>query len=408
MTAAVLYWRAGGPSTSVGSSPTLSGSPTSVPTQISEPVPTFTPMPVTSPTAPNALLDVPASIRTNVPLPAGAQVDTFRLVADSDWLVTGITFPDSPTTETLYAANLRTGALREIRNASAFNSVPLEITVAGSRAAWADVTCESSWPSPTPTEQAHPLPQVQCSSWRVVLADLDTGASSVVAHGTNPEMVNDPMAQDTPVPVVPTVALGDDLLAYTTGDLTHDIKPNLLTLSSGATRTLPLSGPLEEMRWAGQDLAWVEDVGPQAAGTGPDAGAYANPYYLGSRLMVLQNGASARSIADGAYWLAADSGEIAWAVGGADIWTATSPGLAACSGWVFVGLWRAFRLGRLASVDRNLATAALPGPPAWRLRAACCPRWGGTFGRLAHLRFRAGAADGLCGDPDEARRRPAV
>jgi hypothetical protein len=283
-------------------------------------------MPVTSPTAPNALLDVPASVRTNVPLPAGAQVDTFRLVADSDWLVMGITFPDSPTTEALYAANLRTGALREIRDASAFNSVPLDITVAGSRAAWADVTCESSWPSPMPTEQAHPLPRVQCSSWRVVLADLDTGASRVVAHGTNPEMVNDPMAQDTPVPVVPTVALGDDVLAYTTGDLTHDIKLNLLTLSSGATRTLPLSGPLEEMRWAGQDLAWVEDVGLQAAGTGPDAGAYANPYYLGSQLMVLQNGASARSIADGAYWLSADSGEIAWAVGGADIWTATSPG----------------------------------------------------------------------------------
>ena len=327
LTAALLYWRAGGPSTSVGGSPSPSGPPTAVPTRISEQIPTLTPMPATSPTAPNELLDVPASIRTNVALPADAQVDTMRLVADSDWLVMGITFPDTPTSEALYAANLRTGGLRKIRDSSVFNSVPLDISVASSQAAWADSTCESSWPSPMPTEQAHPLPQVRCSSWRVVLTDLDTGASRVVAQGSNPDMVNDPMAQDTPVPVVPTVALGDDALAYTTGDLANGIKLNVLTLSSGATRTLALGGPLEEMRWAGQDLAWVEDTDFQAAGTGPDAGAYANPYYLGSQLMVLPKGATtARRIADGAYWLSADSGEIAWAVGSADIWTATSPG----------------------------------------------------------------------------------
>ncbi len=251
LTAALLYWRAGGPSTSVGGSPSPSWPPTAVPTRISEQIPTLTPMPATSPTAPNEPLDVPASIRANV---------------------------------------------------------------------------ESSWPSPMPTEQAHPLPQVRCSSWRVVLTDLDTGASRVVAQGSNPDMVNDPMAQDTPVPVVPTVALGDDALAYTTGNLANGIKLNVLTLSSGTTRTLPLGGPLEEMSWAGQDLAWVEDADLQAAGTGPEAGAYANPYYLGSQLMVLPNGASvARPIAEGAYRLDADTGEITWDTGGNEVWTARSP-----------------------------------------------------------------------------------
>lgn len=322
--AGLFYWRAVGPSPSVGASPSLSGSPTAVPTRISEPLPTLTSKPATSPTAPNEVLDVPASVRSNVSLPAGAQVDTTLLVADTAWLVMGITFGDSPTTEALYAANPQTGALRKIRDASVFSSLPREISVAGSQAAWADSTCESSWPSPMPTEQAHPLPQVRCSSWRVVLTDLETGAGRVVAHGANPDVIHDSLSQDTSVPVVPTVALGDGVLAYTTGDLAHGIKLNLLTLSSGALRTLPLGGPLEEMRWAGQDLAWVEDADFHAAGTGP--GGYANPYYLDSQLMVLANGATqAREIAAGAYWLDADAGEITWDTGGNEVWTVTSP-----------------------------------------------------------------------------------
>jgi hypothetical protein len=281
-------------------------------------------MPATSPTAPSEVLDVPASIRGKVSLPAGAQVDTYRLVADSDWLVMGITFPDSPTTEALYAANLRTGALRKIRDASVFNSVPLDISVAGSQAAWADVSCESSWPSPMPTEQAHPLPQVRCSSWRVVLTDLDTGVSMVAAQGSNPDVIHDPVSQDMAVPIVPTVALGEDALAYTTGDLAHGIELNLVTLSSGATRVLPLGGPLEAIRWAGQDLAWIEDSDYQAAGTGP--GGYANPYYLDSKLMVLPNDALVpRQIAQGAYWLDADGGEITWDTGGNEVWTVAAP-----------------------------------------------------------------------------------
>ena len=328
LAATLLYSRQTGPQT-IGVSTSPSASATSVPNASSSPLPTTTPFVTATPWSglPSAttLLVVPSAMRTNVPLPAGAEVDTATLVADSDWLVMGVSFPDAPTSEALYAANLHTGALRKIRDSSAFDSVPTAISVAGSQAAWADSTCESSWPSPMPTEQAHSLPQVRCSSWRVVLTDLETGTSRVVAQGSNPDAINDPQDQGSAIPIVPTVALGDDALAYTSGDLTHGIELNLLTLSSGATRALPLDGPLEEMSWAGRDLAWVEDTDLQAAGTGP--GGYANPYYLDSQLMVLPNGATAaHPIADGAYFLDADTGEIAWDEGGCEMWTASAPG----------------------------------------------------------------------------------
>ena len=324
LTAALLYWRQSStPAVSASASP--SGIPTA-PTVSSSPLPTGTALakdtPFSTPSSASTLLVVPAALRTNIPLPVGALVDWYRLVADSDWLVMGISFPGSTTSEALYAANLHTGALRKIRDA-AVSSVPLGISVAGSQAAWADVPCRYSDPSPMPTEQAHIQVQVHCSGWRVVLTDLNTGASRVVAQGSNPEIVNDAISQDTPVPVVPTVALGDDVLAYTTGDLTHGLKLNLLTLSSGATRTLPLGGPVEEMSWAGGDLAWVEDPDLQPAGT--NGSAY--PSYSGSHLMLLPKGASeARRIADGAYWPAADTGEITWDTGGCEMWTASAAG----------------------------------------------------------------------------------
>ncbi|MGD0248374.1 MAG: hypothetical protein ABSB75_04900 [Candidatus Limnocylindrales bacterium] len=77
--------------------------------------------------------------------------------------------------------------------------------------------------------------------------------------------------------------------------------------------------------WAGQNLAWVEDDDLHAAGTGP--AGYAYPYYLGSHLMWLPAGASEASrIADNAYMLDADTGEITWDTGGCEIWTASAPG----------------------------------------------------------------------------------
>lgn len=328
LTAALLYWRQSStPAISASASPT--GVPTR-PTASSSPLPTQTPLfphdtqfPNSTPSSATSLLDIPAAMRTNVPLPAGAQVDTSRLVGDSDWLVMGVTFPNAPTTEALYAANVHTGALRKIREASVWYSVPQYLSVVGSQAAWADVNCQTSMPSPMPTEQAHIQPLVQCTSWRVVLTDLDTGANTVVAQGSDPPTINGLLSGggEPPVPAVPAVALGDGGLAYTTGDLTHGFKLNFLTLPSGSTRTVPLGGPVEEMSWAGQDLAWVEDTGLQPAGA---FGGSPYPSYSGSRLMLLANGAStARRIADGAYWLAAGAGAISW---GCDGSVARAPG----------------------------------------------------------------------------------
>jgi len=146
-------------------------------------------------------------MRTNVPLPAGAEVDTATLVADSDWLVMGVSFPDAPTSEALYPPTSIRCAAQDSRFVG-LRFGPTAISVAGSQAAWADSTCESSWPSPMPTEQAHSLPQVRCSSWRVVLTDLETGTSRVVAQGSNPDAINDPQDQGSAIPIVPTVALG--------------------------------------------------------------------------------------------------------------------------------------------------------------------------------------------------------
>jgi hypothetical protein len=330
LTAALLYWRqSSAPAISASASPT--GIAT-VPSGSGFPLPTRTPLfpkdtqfPNSTPSSATSVLDIPAALRTNVPLPAGAQVDTNLLVADSDWLVMGISYPyPSISPDTLYAANLHTGALRKIREPSS-DLVTQDVSVAGSQAAWAAWTCQSSLPSPLPTEQPHIQELVHCSSWRVVLTDLDTGASRVVAQGTNPDMVNGLLATaggDPPVPAVPAVALGDGVLAYTTGDLTHGIKLNLLTLSSGATRTLPLGGPVEEMKWAGSDLAWVEDSDLQPAGS---FGGSPYPWYRGSQVRLLPEGAStALRIADGAYWLAADTGEIVWNTGGCGIWTASA------------------------------------------------------------------------------------
>jgi hypothetical protein len=330
LTAALFYWRQSGTPAIFASPSPSGGSPTIVatePTGSASPLPTETKWPIESPNSTPStaatVLDIPAALRTDVPLPAGAQVDTNQLVADGDWLVMGISYPYPATwAEALYAANLHTGALRQIRAPSA--SVAQDVSVAGSQAAWVDETCHTSMPSPMPTERAHTEPLVSCSSWRVVLTDLETGANRVVARGSNPPIVNglNSGAGEPPVPAVPAVALGDGVLAYTTGDLTHGIELNLLTLSSGATRTMPLGGPVEEMKWAGPDLAWVEDSDVQPAGSNGDSPSY--PWYRGSRLMLLPNGASAaRHIADGPYWLTAGPGEIAWGCNGS---TASAPG----------------------------------------------------------------------------------
>src|ERR1035437_5191675 len=227
LTAALLNWRQAGTPAGPASTPSPTGAATASPTglstaspKLSSPLPTETKWPAgfpnSTPSSATTLLDIPAALRMNVPLPPGGQVDTGVLVADSDWLVMGIGYPyPSTTTEALYAANLHTGALRQIRSPSA--SVAQDVSVAGSQAAWVDETCQASMPSPLPTEQAHVPPLINCGSWRVLLTDLDTGVSRVVAQGSNPPVVNAPLWEGgaPPHPVVPAVALGDGELAYT-------------------------------------------------------------------------------------------------------------------------------------------------------------------------------------------------
>jgi hypothetical protein len=350
VTAGFLLWRGGsiadlppsqGPSTAKTVIPTVLASRVTDVASVAEAADS-------SPTAPGGVLTIPGAGRRNIPLPAGAGVDTHRLVADDGWIVMGLTFAGDPLREPLYAANLDTGAVRKIAD-----SAPLDFTVAGSRAAWAEWTCESSWPSPMPTEQAHPQPQVRCSGWRVVLADLATGESRVVVQGTNPDVVDDAVSQGTPVAVVPAVALAQDTLAYTTGDLALGIQLNLLTLSFGASRALPLEAPVGSMRWAGDDLALIVDSDLHAAGTSP--AGYAYPYYLDSELELLPGGATTvRRIASGAYWLAADADRVAWAAGGANIWTAAAPG------------WRPVRDGYDAISGPYLSDGWLGWGGTWR------------------------------------------
>ncbi|HEY5486241.1 MAG TPA: hypothetical protein VIK06_01215 [Candidatus Limnocylindrales bacterium] len=332
LTAVLLNWRQGGTPVGPASTPSPTGAATASPTglstaspKLSSPLPTETKWPAgfpnSTPSSATTLLDIPAALRMNVPLSPGAQVDTGVLVADSDWLVMGIYYPYPSTIEALYAANLHTGALRKI-----LDSIPQDVSVAGSQVGWVDETCQASMPSPLPTEQAHIPPLINCGSWRVLLTDLDTGVSRVVAQGSNPPVVNDLLSEggDPPHPVVPAVALGDGELAYTTGDLTHGIKLNLLTLSSGAMRTIALAAPIAEMKWAGSDLAWVEDSDLQPAGS---LGGSHYPWYSGSHLMLLSQGASAaRRIADGASFLDADTGEIIWNTGGCETGSASAPG----------------------------------------------------------------------------------
>ena len=141
-------------------------------------------------------------------------------------------------------------------------------------------------------------------------------------------MVNTPTVQIGSVPLVPAVALHDGVLAYTTGSLARGVQLKLLTLASGVTRTIAVGGMIEDLRWAGGGLAWIEDgsLHLDAAAAG-----YPHPYYSSSRLMILASGAStARQVATLAYSLATDQGRVAWNSSdvngpGNDSWMATAP-----------------------------------------------------------------------------------
>jgi hypothetical protein len=210
----------------------------------------------------------------------------------------------------VYAINIKSGASRKLFDTNMLDSGFLSL--AGSRVAWASWTCSAV------------AETLICSSWRITMVDLDTGVSRIVAQGSNPDVAVE--ADQSDKTLIPALALSADTLAYTSGDLKGGYRLTLLTLSSGATRTISLGGPVEQIAWAGTDLAWVEDADFHDTAYDLDHGNH-NPYYTSSRLMLLSDGApTPRQIEAAApYWLAADSGLVVWDTGGDYMWTATTP-----------------------------------------------------------------------------------
>jgi hypothetical protein len=281
--------------------------------QTDSPVAPAPPSSFESPAVLGGTLDLSGATRTNIPLPAGAQLDARGyLVADSDWVVVTVTLPAATpsATESVYAINIKSGASRKLLDTNMLDSGFLSL--AGSRVAWASWTCSAS------------VETVSCRSWRITMVDLDTGVGRIVAQGSDPDVAVETDQNDTAL--IPALGLSADTLAYTSGDLEGGFRLNMLTLSSGATRAISLGGPVEEIAWAGTDLAWVEDADFHDTAYDLDHGNR-NPYYTSSRLMLLSDGATApRHIeAEDPYWLTADAGLVVWDTGGDYMWTATTP-----------------------------------------------------------------------------------
>lgn len=299
--------------TTAQSSSTTSAPPSSPTPSISHAPPSEVKASVSSPASLGGDLDLSGVTRTNISLPAGTDLDPSSLVADSDWAIVSVTVESQAPTgsETVYAVNISTGSTRKLLDTTALN--PGFLSLAGSQAAWASWTCAAS---------QGPL---ACSGWDITLLDLATGASRIVAHGANPEVAA-PGGQ-APEPVVPALALSSDTLAYTSGDQAGGFRLNLVSLAGGSTRTIPLGGPIEEMRWAGVDLAWIEATEYQPAPSPPAMPGDNSALYLGARLMLLRAGATTAVQIDSntPYWLAGSPGLLAWDRGGDYLWTAAAP-----------------------------------------------------------------------------------
>jgi hypothetical protein len=266
-----------------------------------------------SPSALGTTLHLSGVPTTSVELPTGAEVNPLRLVADRDWVIVAVDFESAAPSgsEAIYAINIRTGKARGLLDTTALN--PGFLSLAGSQAAWIEWTCAATGG------------ELSCATWTITLANLDTGASRVVVQGVHPEVAS-PGGQGAE-PIVPALALSSDTLAYSSGDHIAGFRLNLLTLSTGAARTFPLAGPIEEIRWAGSDLAWIEATGYQPAPSPAAMPADNSPWYSGTRLMLLPSGAgSAKEIdSQDSVWLAGSPGRIVWDRGGDYLWSATAP-----------------------------------------------------------------------------------
>jgi hypothetical protein len=210
----------------------------------------------------------------------------------------------------VYAINIKSGVSRKLLDTNMLDSGFLSL--AGSRVAWASWTCSAV------------AETLSCNSWRITMVDLDIGVGRIVAQGSDPDVAVEANQNDTSSSLHSRSR--QIRSPITSGDLKGGFRLNVLTLSSGATRTIALGGPVEEIAWAATDLAWVEDADFHATAYDLDHGNH-NPYYTSSRLMLLSDGGTnPRQIeADGAYWLTGDAGLVVWDAGGDYMWTATTP-----------------------------------------------------------------------------------
>ena len=314
-TLATLSPSAAPPATTVATAEAPSASPSAtVPPTSSPSTAPKTAMPSGSPSsAKYPDVPVPADKLHEIPLPAGMDLENAfdpeypGIAADGDWLVTQFPFKDLPPgrDHQLYAIDIVTGASRRLADHQADGSV------ANGRAAWVDPICKyyvpGKWSGVLPDQT--PV----CTSWKLHLMDLATGADQVVASGAISESVSDALlSYGDQERVIPTAALSSGTLAYTTGDLKNGFTLHLLSISSGTERTVGLGGMIQEMHWAGSDLVWIEDTGLHHDKGGPQSGAL-SWYYTGTRLMLLPAGAGeASAIGSRATSLVADSTGIVW------------------------------------------------------------------------------------------------
>jgi hypothetical protein len=302
----LLWWRQAqtGPSASTSPSSAFESAPASS----AAPTPT---MPTASPSAspaasligPYPPLTISGATKRSVQLPAGAQpygIDQIQV--DGDWLVSNFRFDDQPNghQDQLYAVNVATGASRPLADHHA------EASLAGSLLAWVDPVCMY------PSQPAVGSDNTVCTAWRLHLTDLDTGADRVVASGSVPGRISTPVYEyGNGEEMLPRAALSATTLAYSTGDLETGFVLHLLSLATGTEREVKLAGMVDEMRWAGDDLAWIEDTDLRSDGIAQ--GYVQAQYYAGTRLMLLAAAAeSARAVGSDPYWLEGEPGLLVW------------------------------------------------------------------------------------------------
>jgi hypothetical protein len=266
-------------------------------------VPSPTPGSSSGMIGPYAELPIPDSLGRKITLPAGGRLYGLgRAAVDGDWVLASLRFDSQPNghQDQLHVVNVATGESRRLADHSA------EGSVAGARVAWVDPVC--SYPS-SPSVGAN---NDSCASWELHVTDLTDRSDRVVASGTISGRVSTPVYQyGNGEFILPRAALSATRLAYSSGDLEHGFAMRIVTLATGSQRTLRLGGMVDELRWAGDDLAWIEDTDLRTDGIAEGYSQAA--YYSGTRLMLLADGSDTpREIASNPLALEAGPMRVAW------------------------------------------------------------------------------------------------